>query len=341
MSTETLDAPTQTAEETTEESGNSNISGSELFARFRKPARTEEEEQPVTDQETEEPVSEEEDPTEQPETDEVLSQSDNKEVEEEQPEEEPAEGEEPPWFQKRWDRFVRKNNELKEQVAQLQQENDALKEGQGDKPGADILQITDPAELDKQMESAQSAIQLISQTLSNEPTEYDDNSNPVYELEGNKFTREQLLSIQENAFNVSKQIPSRKALIQQASQLNKQYEAAYPFFTDDTHDDYELAQKVQSSPEYKQLEQVTPHARELVVRYIESEYWRKEQEAKNAIKQKAKTTPKPRKAPKAATDTSTAAATLSDSEATQAAKKAIISKGNLSDRDLKRFFNTK
>ena len=58
MSTDTLDAPTQTAEETTN-SGSANISGSELFQRFRTNARSESTEETSGDLPQEEPVTEE------------------------------------------------------------------------------------------------------------------------------------------------------------------------------------------------------------------------------------------------------------------------------------------
>ena len=353
----TSDAPTKTA---------GNIGDSQLEAMFLNSGIEESQPNDIV----EEPVVETEEQAESPEEQPVLSQeetdsteaSEEVEVEEgevkgeevseeseseteddsETPdesevEEEPEEGnKEPAWLKKRIERFVRKQNELKEEVERLTEINEQLKTRTDAQEQTRVNMANTVEEIDQQLSLAQSAIETVASALVNRSDDFDADGNAVYEIEGQKFTEDQLVQIQKDALTVVQQAPGRKQLIVQREAADRAIEEAYPFLSDISHEDHELAQQVMNSQEYILLSQFSPNAKELAVRFVESERYRRQKAAKAKIKNTKAPSAKPAKQAQASGPVSSKP--LSDAQKSARAKKRMLKKGSLDQDALTAYF---
>ena len=226
--------------------------------------------------------------------------------------------------------FEAERKELEERLAQLESHASEATP-QAPRPASTVQEI------EAELSQAQGAIEVVSKALSAEPSEYDDKGQPLYDIEGNEFSRHQLEQVQAAAFDVVRQAPARRDLVVQRDAFSKSLEEKFDFFTDKSSKEYPLVQSVMNSDIYRVVDNASPYAKELAARYVLSERWIAAEKRKAQAQKKPVKKPVKKKAGKAATAVGTPAPRPSNAPTD---RKKIIAGGNLDAAKLKQFFLT-
>jgi hypothetical protein len=316
----------------------SEIDQAGLAAMFAGPADDIPEEAPeVSDPQDEKPADEsvaesepEEESSEEPEEEEAVA-------EEEQPEEEEAEDEEPPWFRKRFNKLTAQRKQAEERVAEL--ESKLAAQEKESSPASTVEEVTTFKELDALEKQALDAEDQIDELLDAEP-KYDDDGNAYWEIGDNQLSKKQLIQIRKNARTAFRAIPTRREFLKQQESVEKTVESI-PFFNDEDHPYYAVAQETLNSAIYKELAAKIPDAKAAVALMVRGKM-AIDAESKNKNSKQVKSDPKPKipakTTSKAVSDTGTVRAPVKPEASYRKQLKETVRTGNVGVKDLAQFF---
>ena len=322
-----------------------NMDGGQLLDHFRRAGIEAEDNQEETPEEETEIIQDEPDDAElddaEDQAEDQAEEEETEETEEDEETEEEEESAEKTITQEQLNEVVKKrlsrlNKQHEAEKEELQQRLQALEAQQQQPQPLRISQLNSVEQVDQQLTQAQQAIQVVSKALTKEATDFDEDGNPVYDIGGNKFTREDLEHVQTGAFEVVSQAPRQRELIQQRANYDKALEDRFTFLVDKSDKEYPIAKQVMDSPIFQMINEQTPFAKEMAARYVLSERWLAAENQRQKAPPKKK--PVKKKIGKAAADVGTAVTARTPKGKSVKARKKIISSGNLDSNQLKSFF---
>ena len=203
---------------------------------------------PPKEEETEaEPDDGEDQPEEeestQPEEEEVLSHTPDEVEKEEEPQRVPL---------KRLNKEVARRKDLEERLKRAQArlaEKDATPPQPVTTPVDTIPEVDTPQALARLEEETEDAVDYLEDRLNDQPDSVDDEGREVYTLEGQgQYTRKQMGGMLINARRkLRREIPQKRQFLQQAHTRREQAHERHPWLEDNTSDEYQTFQAIQSS----------------------------------------------------------------------------------------------